>query len=74
MNKLRRQELAEVLDTLDEAIGQIEDVRDEEQEAYDNLPENFQESSRGQDMQEAIDSMDSIIRSIEDVKSMITDV
>lgn len=74
MNKLRRQELAEVLDTLDEAIGQIEDVRDEEQEAYDNLPENFQESSRGQDIQEAIDSMDSIIRSIEDVKSMITDV
>lgn len=74
MNKIRRQELAEVLDTLDEAIGQIEDVRDEEQEAYDNLPENFQESSRGQDMQEAIDSMDSIIRSIEDVKSMITDV
>lgn len=74
MNKIRRQELAEVLDTLDEAISQVEDVRDEEQEAYDNLPENFQESSRGQDMQEAIDSMDSIIRSIEDVKSMITDV
>jgi len=74
MNKIRRQELAEVLDTLDEAISQVEDVRDEEQEAYDNLPENFQESSRGEGMQEAIDSMDAIIRAIEDVKTMIADV
>lgn len=74
MNKVRRQDLAEIFDTLDEAISQLGDVRDEEQEALDNLPESFQESPRGEAMQEAIDAMDAVESAIEDVKAMIQDI
>lgn len=39
MNNDRRTRLGEVRDTLDDIITQIEELKDEEQEAYDNMPE-----------------------------------
>ncbi len=39
---------------------------DEEQEAFDNLPESLQETERGEKMSNAIEQMDYAISSIED--------
>lgn len=44
-------ELSTVLETVKEAL---QDVLNEEQEAYDNLPEGLQDAERGQQMQEYI--------------------
>lgn len=55
MNKARREELLEVVDMLDEAMERLDEIQDDEQEAYDSLPEGLQMSSRGDAMQEAID-------------------
>ena len=64
MNKLRRKSLAEVIAKLEEldslrqeAMEMLQGVLDEEQEAYDNMPESLQYSERGEQMQEYIDSM-----------------
>ena len=64
MNKDRRQQLRDVKDSLDEAISLLNDIKDEEQDAFDNLPENFQESERATRMTEAIDEIDEAISSI----------
>lgn len=45
----------------------IDDVRDEEQDAFDNLPEGFQIGSRGQQMEENIMNMDSAMDEIDDL-------
>ena len=43
-----------------------EDVNGTEQEAFDNLPESFQESEKGERMQEYIEYMEEALSSIEE--------
>lgn len=71
MNKQRRQDLLDVSALLSEASDRLNEIREEEQEAFDNMPEGLQYSSRGETMQEAIDTMDEWNSAIEDIKSQI---
>lgn len=52
MNKTRRQRLLKILDVL-------RDLQEEEQEAYENMPEGLQESERGQQILENSETMQS---------------
>lgn len=72
MNKQRRKRITEAMELLQQAQAIIEEVKDEEQDAFDNLPEGLQGSERGEAMEEAIsnleeayDNMDDIISSLE---------
>jgi len=65
MNAQRRKSIQQVIDILykaqdiiSEANWEIDSIKDEEQEAYDNLPENLQYSEKGEKMEEAIDNLD----------------
>lgn len=71
MNKQRRQDLLDVSALLSEASDRLNEIREEEQEAFDNMPEGLQCSSRGETMQEAIDTMDEWSSDIEDIKNRI---
>lgn len=74
MNKQRRQDLSEVIDLLDDAITRLGEIRDEEQDAFDNLPEGLQCTERGEKMQDAIDAMDEVESDIQDVQSKVQDI
>lgn len=71
MNNARRKRIDEAMKHLSLARELLETVRDEEQEAYDNLPENLQESERGQKMEEAVDSLDTAVSDLENVESSL---
>ena len=71
MNKQRRKEIQTVIDRLNELQGSIEALRDEEQEYYDYMPENFQMGERGQVAEDAIMYMEDAISSIEEVVSAL---
>ena len=45
---------------------EIEEIKDEEQEAYDNLPESLQDGEKGEKMTDAVDNLDSAYSSLED--------
>lgn len=45
----------------------IDDMRDEEQDSYDNLPESFQFGDRGRQMEENIMNMDSAMDEIDEL-------
>lgn len=64
MNKLRRKQIEDINDTLAKLLEQLEVLRDEEQEAYDNMPESLQDSERGEKMSDALITMESAIDSI----------
>ena len=49
----------------------LEEVRDEEQDAFDNMPEGLQDSERGDLMQDAIDNLDQTIDYLDDVLSSL---
>lgn len=57
MNKARRAKLSAVINVLTELKDSVEILQDEEQTAFDNLPESMQESERGEAMQDAADNM-----------------
>lgn len=73
MNKLRRKQVEDVNDTLAKLLEQLEALRDEEQEAYDNLPESLQDTERGDRMHDAIDFMESAIDSITEAMEYINE-
>lgn len=71
MNRIRRKSLRTILGQMDELSTVLEtvkealqDVLNEEQEAYNNLPEGLQESDRGQQMQEYIDALEGVVDSL----------
>lgn len=71
MNKQRQKDLLDVAESLQEALDRLSEVRDEEQEAFDNMPESLQYGSRGDAMQDAIDTMDEWEGEIDEIKSRI---
>lgn len=71
MNKDRRKQLADAKDALDEIIASLNDIRDEEQDAYDNMPESLQSSDNGSRMTDAIDAIDEAISSVEEAQQHI---
>ena len=81
MNAKRRNAIESVVNELiekfeeikAEAIDQLSEIRDEEQEAYDNLPEALQESERGENMQNCIDALEYFMSDLENMEIEGTD-
>lgn len=76
MNKSRRKELLEVIkelnkiqdrDDLYSCINTLENIKDDEQDYYDNIPENLQYSQRAEDSEQAIENMDDALYLLNDV-------
>lgn len=69
MNNDRRKRITEAQELLSQARAILEIVRDEEQEAYENLPESLQVSERGLKMEDALDILDNAVSDLEDMES-----
>ncbi len=69
MNKARREALKKILETLENTKGEIEALRDEEQEYFDNMPESLQGGEKGTTAEDAVENMENTIGSIEDAIS-----
>lgn len=74
MNKERRERLQRISGLICEARELLETVRDDEQEAFDNMPENLQGSERGEQMEEWICTMEEAIDSLSDIEDNIDDI
>jgi uncharacterized coiled-coil DUF342 family protein len=64
MNKTRRNSIKEIIGKLSAIQNDIEYIRDEEDDCYASLPENFQDADKGQEMEKAIDLLDDASNSI----------
>lgn len=71
MNKERRKKIQEAENLLVRASEIITECLEEENEAYDNLPESIQLGERGDEMTEYIDLMS---EAIEDLDTVCTDL
>lgn len=58
MNKQRRQRLAQIAERIEAVKLDLETLRFEEQDAFDNTPESLQGGERGQSMETAIEQME----------------
>lgn len=77
MNKTRRDALAKLLEEIQALQGKAEDlyselesIKDEEQEVYDNMPESFQNGEKGEKVTAAVDAMEEALSELETFKDM----
>ena len=66
MNKERRKDLSKAMDKLYEGKDLLQSVLEEEQNAFDNMPEGLQQSERGETMEEGISAMEEFLYAIEE--------
>lgn len=66
--------LSVAFDLINDAKSEMELLRDELQEWYDNLPEQFQGGSKGDQLQTAIDALTEIISDLDNVEGRDGDV
>lgn len=67
MNNARRKQLQEAINLIEQAKTLIEIVRDEEQDAFDNLPESLQSAGTGVKMEEAVSQMEEALSESENI-------
>ena len=66
MNNARRKEIEKITADLEAIKERIEALQEEEQDAFDNLPESIQYGERGDKMQSAIDNLEYAPDNIQD--------
>lgn len=74
MNKARRAMLQKAIEAIDEARALIEECRELEQEAFDNMPESIQCGERGEQMENYIYSMDEMIDTTSDMQESLEEI
>ena len=67
MNKIRRQKIHNIINNIKEIQKQLDLIREEEEDCYDNLSEGLQSTTRGEEMSDAIDIMEACIDTIDDI-------
>lgn len=71
MNKERRDRLSDVIASLEEAKDLLEDVKNDEHDAFDNMPVGLQCSERGSKMEDYIELMEDAGDQIDNVCEFI---
>lgn len=74
MNQTRRNKIREIQDDLRIISERIEELRDEESAAYENMPESLQESEKGETAMRAVDILEQAIGEVDDSISTLEDI
>lgn len=74
MNKQRRKKLEKAFAMIGEVKDILEEVKSEEEEAYENMPESFQDGERGEEMQGYIEMIDEAYGYLEDAESVVEQI
>ena len=74
MNKNRRDKLKTIILALDGMIAKLNVIYDEEQFAFDNIPENLQESLRAEAMEEGLETLEEVIDDLDDIRGKLEDL
>ena len=74
MNRQKRKRLGKAFDLIAEAEEILEEVKSEEEDSYENLPDNFRDGDKGEEMQNYIEMLDESIGYLQDVNSVIEQI
>lgn len=74
MNRDRRKRLGKAFDMCAEIIEIVSEVRDEEYDSRENLPDNFRNGEKGDEMNDFIEMLDEVSGYILDAQSVIEQI
>lgn len=67
MNNTRRKALQKIYAAIEEVKSDLENIYDEEQEAFENIPENLEGSERYEAAENAVDNLDNAFSGLGEV-------
>ncbi|HGW6104735.1 TPA: hypothetical protein ACNIQM_002903 [Citrobacter werkmanii] len=73
MNNERRKRLTLLAQQITELKDDVQSVLDEEEDAFNNLPEGLQSGERGDAMQTAIAALDAAVSALEEASDQLTE-
>jgi len=74
MNNARRKKIEDITTRIETLVTDLEEIRDDEQSAFDSIPESLQESEKGETMQAHIENLESCVSSLNDVLSYLSEI
>lgn len=74
MNKERRKRLSKLLEAMAAAEEELSAIIEEEQAAFDNMPESIQGGEQGAAMEEGIGKLEDCLDSIQDIQAQMEEV
>jgi len=74
MNEKRRARIRAVKERLEDCANEIDDIRSDEEEYRDNIPENLQNGDRYQDTEENCDKLDTAASTVRDAISELDEI
>ena len=74
MNNNRRKQVSDAIAAINKIESLIQNILDEEQEAYDNMPEGLQLSENGMISEEAQENLDAAIEALEEAISYLEEI
>jgi hypothetical protein len=73
MNNARRKRICKIADALNELKSQIDELHEEEQEAFENIPESLQGTKRYEIAENAVDMLESASLRVENAITFLED-
>lgn len=73
MNEQRRKEIETVLGDLADLRSRVQAIHDDEQNAFESMPEGLQTSAQGQASEAAAAALDDALSAFDDVESSLSD-
>lgn len=74
MNDERRKKIERAKSHITDAVNLIEEVKSDEQDAFDNMPEGFQQGDKGQAMEEGISALESAVDNLNSAEGDLDNV
>ena len=78
MNEARKKEVKAIIRKLMVLRDHLENIKDEEQESFDNLPDGFKESERGRvreaEVEEAVDALDEALDAFDELADQLDEI
>lgn len=74
MNKERRNKIAKIISDIENIKSNLQNVLNDEEFAFDNMPENLQSSMRGEESEEAIECMNEAIDALDEAIDQLNEI
>ena len=74
MNKTQRKKLEDIVENIYVIKGDIEELKEAEEESFSNLPENMQEDDRGLQLENNVESLESAIGLLDELENLLQEL
>ena len=74
MNKIRRTQLKKIAEELENSIGKLERIKEQEDDARENMPENLEYSDAYENSEQCSDTIEDVISSIQEAINNILEI